>query len=63
MCNSDIHNYFLKINHQSSYCLYCDKYLKQPQYKIIKCKDVCIDCNSNDFIVDNNAMYCKICGG
>ena len=24
---------------------------------------MCIDCNSNDFIVDNNAMYCKICGG
>ena len=46
-----------------SYCLYCDEFLKQPQYKMIKSKDICIDFNINDFIVGNNAMYCKNCAG
>ena len=57
MCNRDIHIQFLKM-HQS-YCLYCDKYLKVPKYRIIKCHDKCDSCNDYDYIVDNNTQYCK----
>ena len=59
MCNRDIHIQFLKMN--QSYCLYCDKYLKVPQYRIIKSHDICHNCNGYDYIVHNNGKYCKNC--
>ena len=59
MCNREIHIQFLKIN--QSYCLYCDKYLKNPQYRIIKSHDKCDNCNDYNYIVDDNAQYCKKC--
>ena len=62
MCNRDIHIQFLKMD--QSYCLYYDKYLKVPQYIIIKCHDIC-DFSDNynyNYIVHDNAKYCCKCG-
>ena len=39
MSYKNIHNYFEESN--ISYCLYCDEFLNQPEYKIIKNKDKC----------------------
>ena len=61
MCNREIHNKFIKMN--QSYCLYCDKYLKTLQYKIIKYKDICNECDNSNYIIDNNTTYCKHCAG
>ena len=59
MCNRDIHIQFLKLG--QSYCLYYDKYLKVLKYKIIKCHDICENCNGYDYIVHENGKYCKDC--
>ena len=59
MCNRDIHIQFLKFG--ESYCLYCDKYLKVLKYKVIKCHDICENCNEYDYYVHDNGKYCKNC--
>ena len=59
MCNREIHIQFIKMN--QSYCLYCDKYLKQPQYKIRKCYDNCINCKDDDYIIRDSGKHCKNC--
>ena len=59
MCNRHIHIQFLKMD--QSYCLYCDKYLKLPKYKVIKSNDICENCGCNDYIVHENGKYCKNC--
>ena len=59
MCNRNIHIQFFKM--KQSYCLYCDKYLKNPQYRIIKFHDICHNCNDYNYIIENNARYCKKC--
>ena len=58
-CNRDIHIQFLKLN--VSYCLYCDKYFKDLQYRLVKSNDKCHNCGKYDYIVENNAQYCKNC--
>ena len=58
MCNQDFHHYFIKID--QSYCLYCDKFLSHPEYKIRKNKDMRFNCNNDiDIIMHDNAIYCK----
>ena len=59
MCDNKIHIQFLKLG--QSYCLYCDKYLKVVKYKVIKCHDICQNCNGYDYIVHDNGKYCKNC--
>ena len=59
MCNREIHIRFIKMN--QSYCLYCDRYLKQPQYKITNCYDNCIYCNVTGYIIHENGKYCINC--
>ena len=59
MCNREIHIQFIKMN--QSYCLYCDKYLKQPQYKITTCYDNFSDCKDDDYIIHDNGKYCENC--
>ena len=61
MCNRDIHIQLLKMD--QSYCLYCDKYLKELKTINIKINDECENCNGYDYYVHEYGKYCKNCNG
>ena len=59
MCSRDIHIQFLKMD--ESYCLFCNKYLKELKNKIIKSIDECENCNCYDYYIHQNGKYCRNC--
>ena len=59
MCNRYIHIQFLKMD--QSYCMYCNKYLKEFKNIYIKAIYECENCNGIDYYVHENGKYCKNC--